>query len=119
MPIREELDGIDIRFVTSKCLNGLSSTDIPHLGESVTGAGDECVLVRGVQADAHDVSQVVGELGHLLARLDIPPHAGHVTGGGEDATVINEAAAREVSCMSRKFPGDTRGTIALLVQVVN
>lgn len=49
--VGEELDSVDIGFVTSKCLHSLAGTDIPQLGEGVTGTGDEDVLVGWVDAD--------------------------------------------------------------------
>lgn len=79
MAIREELDGVDVRLVAGKSLDRLSGTDIPELGERVAGTGDEGVLVGGIQADAHDIAEMVGKLGDLLARLNVPFHAGHVT----------------------------------------
>lgn len=117
--VREKLDGIDVGFVTGKCLHGLAGTNIPKLGESVAGAGNEGVGVGGVEADAHDISKVVGEISNFLAGLDVPLNASHVTRGGEDAPIIDESTAREIASMARELPRHTGGTIALLVQVVD
>lgn len=95
--IGEELDGVDVGLVAGKSLDRLSGTDIPELSERVAGTGDEGVLVGGIQADAHDIAEMVGKLGDLLARLNVPFHAGHVTGRGEDAAVVDESTAREVA----------------------
>lgn len=70
--IREELDGVDIRFVPSKRLHRLSGTDIPELGECIASTRNEYVLVGRVDADRHDIAKVVSELGNLRPRLDIP-----------------------------------------------
>ena len=79
MTIREELDGVDVGLVASEGLDSLTSTNIPELGESIASTRDESVLVGRVKADAHDVSEMVGELSDLLASLNIPLHTGHVT----------------------------------------
>lgn len=97
MAIGEELDGVDVGLVAGKSLDRLSGTDIPELGERVAGTGDEGVLVGGIQADAHDIAEMVGKLGDLLARLNVPFHAGHVTRRGEDAAVVDESTAREIT----------------------
>lgn len=80
MSIGEELNGVDIRLVTSEGLDSLSSADIPELSESIASTGDESVLVGRVKADAHDVAEMVGKLSNLLSSLNIPLHTGHVTG---------------------------------------
>lgn len=117
--VGEELDGVDVRLVARKGLHRLSGTDIPELGERVAGTRDEGVLVGGVQADAHDIAKVVGELGDLLASLNVPLHAGHVTGGGEDAAIVDESAAGQVTGVAGQFPGHPRGAVALLVEIVD
>ena len=45
----------------------------------------------------HDVSGVFGKFGDFGARLNVPEHAGHVTGAGDDLRVAEEAAAREIT----------------------
>lgn len=91
--VREELDGVDVGFVASKGLDSLAGSNIPQLGKSITSTRDECVLVCGVEADAHDIAQVVGEFDDFLARLNVPFHARHVTRRSQDAAVVDEAAA--------------------------
>lgn len=119
MAIREELDGVDVGLVSGEGLDSLAGSDIPQLGKSIASTGDEGVLVGRVEADAHDVAEMVGELVNLLARLNIPLHAGHVTGRGQDAAVVDEAAAGQVAGVTGELPGDARGAVALLVEVVN
>lgn len=119
MAVGEEVDSVDIGLVTSKGLDSLAGTDIPELGKSITSAGNKGVLVRGVKADAHDVAEMIGKLGNALARLDIPLDTGHVSRRREDATIVDKAAARKVAGMSGKLTRNTRGTILLLVEVVN
>lgn len=70
--IGEELNGINIRLVSRKRLHGLASPNIPQLSESVAGTGDEHVAVGRIDADAHDVAEVVGELGDFGPGLDVP-----------------------------------------------
>lgn len=105
--------------MTSKSLDSLSGTDIPELGESIASTRDEGVLVGRVQANAHDIAKVVGELGDPLASLDIPANTGHVTRRGEDTAVVDEATAGEVSSVPRELAGDACGTLSLLVEVIN
>lgn len=93
MTIREELNGIDVGLVARKGLHSLTSSDIPELCEGVASTGDEGILVCWVEADAHDIAEVIGKLDLLGARLDVPLHAGHVSGRGEDAPVVDESAA--------------------------
>lgn len=119
MAVGEELDGIDIALVARKGLHGLAGADIPQLGEGVAGAGDEGVLVGGVDADAHDIAQVVRELGDFGTGLDIPLHAGHVAGRGEDAAVVDKSAAREVSRVAGELAGDAGRAITVGVEVVD
>lgn len=108
--IGEELNGVDVGLVTSKSLHSLAGTDIPQLGESVAGTGNENVLVGRVDADRHHITQVVGKLGDLGSGLDIPQHTGHVAGGGDDAAVIDEAAARKIARVAGELTRDTGRT---------
>jgi len=108
--IGEELNRVDIRLVASKGLHGLARADIPEFCESIAGAGDEDVLIGRVDADTHDVSEMVGELGDLGPGLDIPEHASHIAGGGQDTTVVDEAATGQVAGMTGELTGDTGRT---------
>lgn len=119
MAIGEELDGVDVGLVTGKGLDGLAGADVPELGKGVACARDEGVLVGRVEADAHDVAEVVGELDDLGARLDIPLHTCHIARRREDAAVVDEAAAREVAGVARQFAGDAGGAVAVRVEVVD
>lgn len=119
MAIGEELDGVDIGLVAGKCLNRLSGTDIPELSESIAGSRNEGVGVRGIKADAHHVSEMVGEVNNLLAGFNIPLNTSHVTRGGNDASVVDKSTAREVASMARELPRHSGRTVALLVQVVD
>lgn len=77
--IGEKLDGVDVGLVTSKSLYSLASANIPELGKSIASARDEGILICRVQADAHDIAKVVGELNLLCAGLNVPLHTGHVS----------------------------------------
>lgn len=59
-------------------LDGLANTDVPQFGEHVAGTRDKDVVGSRVDADAHDVSEMVGKLGDLGSGLDVPEYAGHV-----------------------------------------
>lgn len=63
--VGEELNGIDIRVVCGERLDALLLADIPKLGKSVTGTRHELVVIERVDAQAHDVSEMVGKLVHL------------------------------------------------------
>ncbi|KAI6776702.1 hypothetical protein HG530_000647 [Fusarium avenaceum] len=117
--VREELDSVDIRLVTSKGLDGLSGADIPELGERITSTRDKGVLVGRVEADAHDVAEMVGKLSNLLSCLDIPLHTGHVTRRRQNAAIVDESTAREITGMARELTSNTGRAVALLVQVVD
>jgi hypothetical protein len=91
--IGEELNGVDVGVVCCKCLAALLLTDIPQLGEGIASTRHELVVVEGVDAQAHDIAQVVGEFCDFLSSLNVPQHAGHVTGGRENAAVVDEATA--------------------------
>lgn len=92
-------------------LDGLSGTDVPQFGEGVAGAGDEDILVGRVDADGHDVAQVIRKFGDFRARFDIPQHAGHVSRRGDDATVVDEATARKVAGVPGQFARDAGGAL--------
>ena len=77
--IGEELDGVDIGVVSSERLTALLLPNIPQLRKCVTSARHELIVVERIDAQAHDIAQVIGEFGDLLASLDIPKHTGHVT----------------------------------------
>lgn len=93
--------------MTVEGLHGFSCTDIPKLGKGIAGAGDKDVLVGWVDADRHDIAQVISEFGHFRARFDIPQHAGHVTGGGNNSAVVDEATAGEVARMTGELTRNT------------
>lgn len=116
--VREKLNGIDVGLVAGKGLYRLASTNIPELSKGIASTRDEGVLVSRVKADAHDVAKVVGKLCDALASLNVPLDASHVARRCEDAAVVDEAAAGEVAGVARQFAGDTRGAVALLVEVI-
>lgn len=117
--VREELDGVDVGLVTSKRLHGLAGADIPQLRESVASTRDKGVLVGGVEADAHDIAEVVGELNDARAGLNVPLHTGHVARRGQDAAVVDEATTGEVAGVTGQFASDAGGAVTVLVQVVD
>lgn len=76
--VREELNGVDVGVVCCKGLAALLLTDVPQLGESIASTGNELVVVERVDAQAHDIAQVVGEFCDFLSSLNVPQHASHV-----------------------------------------
>lgn len=74
-------------------LNSPAGPNIPQLGEGIAGARDKDILISRVDADAHDIPQMVGEFSDPRAGLDIPQHTSHISRGGQDATIIDESAA--------------------------
>lgn len=82
MAVGEELDSIDVRLVTSERLDRFASTDVPQLGKGVASTGNKCILVCRVEADAHDIAEMVCELGDALASLNVPLDTGHVARRG-------------------------------------
>lgn len=104
--------------MASKGLHSLAGTDIPELGESITGTGNKDVLVGRVDANGHHVAKVVGKLSNLGSRLDIPQHTGHVARGGNDATIVDKATAGKVTGVARELARNTGGTLTRR-QVVN
>jgi hypothetical protein len=95
--VREELDGIDVGVVRSKCLTALLLANVPQFCKGIARSRDELVVIKWIYAQAHDITKMVCELGDLLASLNIPQHTGHVARRGEDAPVIDEPAAAEVA----------------------
>lgn len=109
--VGEELDGVDVGFVSSESLHRLSGTDIPQLGEGIAGARNENVLVCRVDADRHHVAKVISEFSNLRARFDIPQHASHVAGRRDDSAIVDEPTAREVAGVSGELTRDTGRTL--------
>lgn len=110
--VGEELDGIDVGFVTGECLNSLAGADIPEFGESITRSRHKDVGIRRVDAQTHDVAQMVCELGDLGAGLDVPQHTCHVARRSQDFAIVDEAAAREVTGVTREFTSNTSRAVA-------
>ena len=57
---------------------------------------------------------MAGEGGHLLAGLNVPQDAGHVTAGGEDLIVVEEAAAGEVAGVAGQLPRHAHRSVPVL-----
>lgn len=119
MAIGEKLDGVDIGLVPSESLDGLARTDVPQLSEGIASTGNEGVLVCRVQANAHDIAEVVGKLHDLGAGFNVPLHTGHVARRGENTPVIDETAARQVAGMPRELAGDASGPVSVLVEIID
>ena len=83
---------------------------VPELGEGVTCARNELVVIERVDAQTHHISQVIGEFRHLRARFNIPENAGHVTRRGEDPSVVDEATAAEIARVAGQFASYSGGS---------
>lgn len=62
---------------------------------------------------------MVAELDHTNTSLNIPEHTGHVARGGDDLTVVDEAAATKVARVGAELPGAFQAVAVLAVEVVN
>ena len=91
--VGEELNGVDVRVVGGESLDTLLLSNVPKLCEGVASTGNELIVVEGVDAQAHDIAEMVGKLLQLLSSLNIPEHTGHVTRRSQDAAVVDEATA--------------------------
>jgi hypothetical protein len=107
--VGEELNSVDVGVVGGEGLDTLLLADIPQLSKGVAGTRHELVVVERVDAQAHDIAEMVGKLVHLGARLEVPEHAGHVARRGEDALVADESAATEVARVAGQLSCDARG----------
>ena len=109
--VGKELHSIDVRVVGGEGLSAALLSDIPDLCEGVTSSRNKHVVVDGIDAQAHDIAQVIGKIMNLGPGVNIPEHASHVARRSENTTVIDEATARKVTRMTRQFSGDTGWTL--------
>mmetsp|Transcript_11632 Transcript_11632/g.29790 ORF Transcript_11632/g.29790 Transcript_11632/m.29790 type:complete len:269 (-) Transcript_11632:347-1153(-) len=111
LAVGKEAHSIDVRLVALKCAHRLWRFEVPDLGLGVASTRNEHRLsaVR-LHRDGHHISRVPLERANLLPALDVPLHACHVAGGGQDLGRVGiaseEAAAREVPRVSRELPSD-------------
>lgn len=119
MTIGEKLDGVDIGLVPSEGLHSLARTYVPQFSEGIAGTRNEGVLVCRVQANAHDIAEMVGKLHDLGAGLNVPLHTGHIARRGENTPVIDKTAARQVAGMPRELTGDASGSVAVLIEIID
>lgn len=110
--VGEELNRVDVGVVSSKSLTALLLSDVPELSKGIASTGHELVVVERVNAQTHDVAQVVCKFCDLLAGLDVPEHASHVAGRGKDAAVVDETAARQVAGVPTKLPCHSGGAFS-------
>lgn len=64
---------------------------------------------------------MIAKFHHSNASLDVPEHAGHVAGRGDDLSVIDKSTAREITGVGTQFTGTLNGTDTALfgTEVVN
>lgn len=90
--------------MTCKGLHSFAGSNVPKFCKCVASSRDKYVLICRVDADTHDVSQVISEFRNFGPSLDIPQHACHVSRRRNDAAIIDESTAREVARVSRELP---------------
>jgi hypothetical protein len=69
----------------------------------------------------HNVAGVITKLHYSDASLNVPEHAGHVTGGSDDLTIVDEPTAREIAGVGTQLTRALYGTDTALLgtEVVN
>jgi len=85
--VREKVDCVDVRFMALESLKAFGGSDIPQFGSCIAGTGNKCILVLGVDGDAHNITIMVAELGDLRSSFDIPQNTGHISRTGDDLLV--------------------------------
>src|SRR5690606_7791305 len=81
----------------------LPSTNVPNFCSRVTGPGGERVWLLQLDRHGQDIAAVVGERLDRLASLNIPDDARGISRRCDDLPLVQEAAAGQVTVMSRKF----------------
>ena len=77
-------------------------------------------LVKGVEYRPHDISGMVAEFDNPNASLNIPEHAGHITGAGDNLTVVDKSAAAEITRVSAELASTPSvGDILVVVEAVD
>lgn len=109
--IREELNGVDVGVVSCKRLDTFLLANIPELGKRIAGTRHKLIVVKRVDAQAHDIAQMVCKFVDLGTGFQVPENTSHVTRRGKNTSVADETAATEVSRVSRQFTGNTRRSI--------
>lgn len=66
----------------------------------------------------HDIAGVVVEIHDFDSSIDVPKHAAHITTGGKDLAVVQEAAARKISRMCAQLSCHLGGAFTS-TQIVN
>lgn len=112
MTIGEELYSIDVCIVRRECLGAFLLPDVPDLGKGVASTRNEHVVIKWVNADAHNVAKVVRKVMDLLTAFDIPQDASHIAGRSEDPTITDEAAARQIPRMAGKLASYSSGAFS-------
>jgi len=52
----------------------------------------------------HHITSVVTKFDYSYSRLYVPKHAGHISRAGDNLSVVDESAARQISRMSAELP---------------
>lgn len=91
--------------MAGKCLHGLACANVPYLGRGVARSRDKEVGVRR-QRDTHHIARMVVEFHGARALLNIPEHARHVAGRGDDLPVVYEAAAAQIARVCAELASD-------------
>lgn len=89
-----------------KGLDTLLLSDVPQLRKRVASTRHKLVVVKRVDAQAHDIAEMVGKLVYFGAGFQVPEHTGHVAGRGQDALVADKSAATQVARVARQLARD-------------
>lgn len=117
VPVREEGDGVYVRFVAGEGLLAQALSDVPQFGGGVARPRHESShVVR--QRQRHHVAGVTQERGDLLAGFYVPEGARHVPAAGHYLIVVQETTTGQVTGVARQFPAHTHVTLSRL-QTVN
>lgn len=106
--------------MAGKCLHGLACANVPYLGRGVARSRDKEVGVRRQRDTAntvstapthavgppHHIARMVVEFHGARALLNIPEHARHVAGRGDDLPVVYEAAAAQIARVCAELASD-------------
>lgn len=104
--IREKRHSIDIRLVSGERLLTNTLPDVPQFCGGITRPRHKrSHVVR--QTQWHHVTGVAQERGHLLAGLNVPEGAAHVTRTGHDLIVVEETTTGQVTSVTGQFAAHT------------
>jgi len=106
------LYGINILRMTNKSLDRLSHPNIPNLGHTITSSTDKQIWIGRINAQTHDIAQMIGKLCDFCPRINIPKNTSHVPTGRQDSAIVEKPTTTQISGMRRQLPCHTIGPLA-------